>query len=79
MTLISLGQEKSTVSDVALDILQVLEVNSGPLDAIPVNSLVRFRGMVQDMFDIEYYIGAYKASTCLNPKPISSISSCCGA
>jgi hypothetical protein len=40
--------------------LQVPEVNSGPLDAIPVNSLVRFRGMVQDMFDIEYYIGAYK-------------------
>lgn len=51
-------------------LVQVPEVNSGPLDAIPVNSLVRFRGMVQDMFDVEYYIGAYKASTCLNPKPI---------
>ncbi|KAG0600553.1 hypothetical protein M758_11G042700 [Ceratodon purpureus] len=40
--------------------LQVPEINSGPVDAIPVNSLVRFRGMVQDMFDVEYYIGAYK-------------------
>lgn len=40
--------------------LQVPEINSVPLDAIPVNSLVRFRGMVQDMFDVEYYIGAYK-------------------
>ena len=26
--------------------MQVPEINSGPLDAIPVNSLVRFRGMV---------------------------------
>lgn len=39
---------------------QVPEINSVPLDAIPANSLVRFRGMVQDMFNIEYYIGAYK-------------------
>ena len=28
------------------EFLQVPELNSGPLDAIPVNSLVRFRGMV---------------------------------
>jgi hypothetical protein len=46
------------------------------LDSLPVNSLVRFRGMVQDMFDVEYYIGAYKVSIAgaifhLNQVPIS--------
>eukprot|EP00249_Psilotum_nudum_P000776 c12897_g1_i1 orf=82-1905(+) len=41
-------------------ILQVPEVNSVPLDSIPVNSLVRFRGMIQDMFNVEYYVGAFK-------------------
>ncbi|CAK9260337.1 unnamed protein product [Sphagnum jensenii] len=39
---------------------KVPEINSVQLDSLPVNSLVRFRGMVQDMFDVEYYIGAYK-------------------
>eukprot|EP00250_Pteridium_aquilinum_P012999 c21070_g1_i1 orf=136-1962(+) len=49
---------KTLLDDGALS--QVPEVNSVPLDAIPANSLVRFRGMVQDMFNVEYYIGAYK-------------------
>lgn len=49
---------KALLDDGAL--AQVPEINSVPLDAIPANSLVRFRGMVQDMLNVEYYIGAYK-------------------
>ncbi|MCO5600015.1 hypothetical protein L7F22_054123 [Adiantum nelumboides] len=49
---------KTVLEDGAL--LQVPEINGAPLDTIPNNSLVRFRGMVQDMFNAEYYIGAYK-------------------
>lgn len=49
---------KTLLDDGALS--QVPEINSVPMDAIPANSLVRFRGMVQDMFNVEYYIGAYK-------------------
>eukprot|EP00897_Mesotaenium_endlicherianum_P000995 jgi/Mesen1/10897/ME000095S10230 len=41
-------------------IRNVPELNSAKLDLIPPNSLVRFRGMIQDMFNAEYYLGAYK-------------------
>ncbi|KAL3690422.1 hypothetical protein R1sor_016731 [Riccia sorocarpa] len=40
---------------------QVPEINSTPLSAIPANTLVRFRGMVQDMFENEFYVGCYKS------------------
>lgn len=39
---------------------QVPEINSTPLSAIPSNTLVRFRGMVQDMLENEFFIGCYK-------------------
>ncbi|KAL2610591.1 hypothetical protein R1flu_029164 [Riccia fluitans] len=40
---------------------QVPEINSTPLSAISPNTLVRFRGMVQDMFENEFYVGCYKS------------------
>ncbi|KAI5074125.1 hypothetical protein GOP47_0010086 [Adiantum capillus-veneris] len=49
---------KTVLEDGALS--QVPEINAGPLDTIPIHSLVRFRGMVQDMFNVDYYVGAYK-------------------
>lgn len=41
-------------------LLRVPEINSVQLDSIQPNSLVRFRGMVQDMFETEFYVGAFK-------------------
>ncbi|KAJ7566567.1 hypothetical protein O6H91_02G109100 [Diphasiastrum complanatum] len=41
-------------------IWQVPDIGSMDISLLSSNSLVRFRGMVQDMFDVEYYIGAYK-------------------
>lgn len=41
-------------------LLRIPELNSVKLDSIQPNSLVRFRGMVQDMFETEFYIGAFK-------------------
>ncbi|GAQ93090.1 hypothetical protein KFL_012920010 [Klebsormidium nitens] len=35
-------------------------LNSTSLDLLPSGTLVRFQGMVQDMFDPEYYVGAFK-------------------
>ncbi|CAM6091635.1 unnamed protein product [Calypogeia fissa] len=53
---------------------QVPEINSVPLSAIPVNSLVRFRGMVQDMFDTEYYLGAYQDGAVWRTTKFSDVS-----
>ncbi|GLJ14702.1 hypothetical protein SUGI_0238350 [Cryptomeria japonica] len=39
---------------------KVPEINQVKLDSIPPNSLVRFRGIVQDMFDSEFYVGVFK-------------------
>eukprot|EP00884_Botryococcus_braunii_P002495 jgi/Botrbrau1/12246/Bobra.0361s0009.1 len=39
---------------------QIPSLNTTPIDVIPNNSLVRYRGMVQDMADPEMYIGAYQ-------------------
>ncbi|XP_024526898.1 mini-chromosome maintenance complex-binding protein isoform X2 [Selaginella moellendorffii] len=41
-------------------IAQVPHIDDLAHDSIPSGSLVRFRGMIQDMFDVEYYVGAYK-------------------
>ncbi|GJP31679.1 hypothetical protein CLOM_g14735 [Closterium sp. NIES-68] len=41
---------------------KVPEINSVGVDLIPVGSLVRFRGMVQDMWGTEFYQGLYKRS-----------------
>eukprot|EP01018_Ginkgo_biloba_P015120 Gb_33880 [translate_table: standard] len=41
-------------------LVQVPELNSINLDSIQPNFLVRYRGMIQDMFDTEYYVGAFK-------------------
>ncbi|CAI5995073.1 unnamed protein product [Closterium sp. NIES-64] len=41
---------------------KVPEINSVGVDHVPVGSLVRFRGMVQDMWGTEFYQGLYKRS-----------------
>ncbi|KAK3281451.1 hypothetical protein CYMTET_10763 [Cymbomonas tetramitiformis] len=42
---------------------QIPSLNTENLDAIPPNSLIRFRGMIQDMYNPEYYVGAYQADS----------------
>lgn len=43
-------------------------LNAATIRCIQPNSLVRFRGMVQDMLGNEFYVGAYKVLiTLLNP------------
>eukprot|EP00899_Mesostigma_viride_P012749 jgi/Mesvir1/21475/Mv03928-RA.4 len=39
---------------------RIPELNAVSIDRIPANTLVRFRGMVQDMFNPEYYAAAYQ-------------------
>lgn len=39
---------------------QVPILNAASVRTIPPNSLVRFRGMIQDMLGNEFYVGAYK-------------------
>lgn len=39
---------------------QVPVLNASNLGLIKPNTLVRYRGMVQDMLGNEYYIGAFK-------------------
>jgi len=40
--------------------LQVPVLNASNLGLVKPNTLVRYRGMVQDMLGNEYYIGAFK-------------------
>lgn len=40
--------------------LQVPYLNSTPIENLASGSLVRFRCMVKDMFDPEYYLGVYE-------------------
>ncbi|XP_065649381.1 mini-chromosome maintenance complex-binding protein isoform X5 [Hydra vulgaris] len=42
------------------DYTKIPLVNEVPLELIPPNSLVRFKAMVQDMFDPEFYFGQYE-------------------
>lgn len=43
-------------------------LNAATIRCIQPNTLVRFRGMVQDMLGNEFYVGAYKVLiTLLNP------------
>eukprot|EP00850_Spirogloea_muscicola_P005440 SM000025S08335 [mRNA] locus=s25:142771:147905:+ [translate_table: standard] len=37
----------------------VPELNAVNLDLVPAGALIRFRGMVQDMLDAEYYVGTF--------------------
>ena len=41
-------------------LLQVPSLNSTPPWSLPQGSLVRFRCMIQDMFDPEYYLAVYE-------------------
>jgi len=41
-------------------LLQVPSLNDVPVHYLKPNSLVKFRCMVQDMFDPEFYIGVYE-------------------
>lgn len=41
--------------------LQVPSLNDVPLHYLKPNSLVKFRCLVQDMFDPEFYMGVYEA------------------
>merc|ERR1712030_228292 len=38
---------------------QIPWYNSVPLECLPPNSMVRFRGMIQDMMDPEFYLATY--------------------
>lgn len=40
---------------------QISCINENSLEHIPPNSMVRFRGMIQDMLDPEFYLGKYTA------------------
>ena len=40
--------------------IQIPCINETSVEAIAPNSLVRFRGMVQDMFDPEFYLGKFE-------------------
>jgi len=44
------------------DFSQIPCINDVPLETIKPSSLVRFRGMVQDMFDPEFYLGKYECT-----------------
>lgn len=39
---------------------QVPYLNSSPVDSLASGTLVRYRCMVKDMFDPEYYMGVYE-------------------
>lgn len=41
-------------------LMQIPILTEATMDSIPSNTLVRFRGMVQDMLNPEYYVGEYK-------------------
>lgn len=40
--------------------VQVPSLNDVPLHYLKPNSLVKFRCLIQDMFDPEYYMGVYE-------------------
>uniref|UniRef100_K1QBJ4 Mini-chromosome maintenance complex-binding protein n=1 Tax=Magallana gigas TaxID=29159 RepID=K1QBJ4_MAGGI len=42
--------------------LWIPSLNDTPLHCLPPNSLVRYRCMIQDMFDPEFYMGEYEVS-----------------
>ena len=42
---------------------QIPEINAVGVEAVKPNALVRFRCMVQDMYNPEYYVGAYRDNT----------------
>lgn len=42
--------------------LKVPSLNDSPLHELRANSVVRFRCMVQDMFDPEFYLGVYEVA-----------------
>jgi hypothetical protein len=42
---------------------QIPEINAVGVEAVKPNALVRFRCMVQDMYNPEYYVGAYRDKT----------------
>jgi hypothetical protein len=42
---------------------QIPSLNRVPLHRVPPNTIVRYRGMVQDMLDPEYYLAAYPTGT----------------
>ncbi|ERN05393.1 mini-chromosome maintenance complex-binding protein isoform X1 [Amborella trichopoda] len=50
-------------------------LDSVNLLGIPPNSLVRFVGMVQDMFDDEYYVGAFKDGSTWRTNKYTDVSS----
>ena len=47
---------------------QIPEINAVGVEGVRPNQLVRFRAMVQDMYNPEYYVGAYRdATTAVRP------------
>ena len=43
-----------------LSLPQIPSLNDTPSHHLPTSTLVRFRGMVQDMHDPEFYLGVYE-------------------
>lgn len=50
---------------------QVPSLNDVPLHYLKPNSLVKFRCLIQDMFDPEFYMGVYEA---VNPSTRDKVS-----
>jgi len=46
-----------------VDFFQLPSLNDVPTHLLPTNSMVRFRCMVQDMFDPEFYLGVYEVES----------------
>ena len=52
---------------------QVPSLNSIPPRSIPRGSLVRFRCMIQDMFDPEFYLAVYETTNPADSKTVSAV------
>lgn len=54
--------------------LQVPSLNDVPLHYLKSNSLVKFRCMVQDMFDPEFFMGVYEINDPTSNSKVSTVS-----
>lgn len=57
-------------------LLQVPSLNDVPVHYLKPNSLVKFRCMVQDMFDPEFYMGVYETVDPNTNARVSEILTC---
>lgn len=57
---------------------QVPSLNSTPLDSLPPSCLVRYRCMVQDQFDPEFYLKVYHTTNTHTGNTVSTLLITCG-